>query len=236
MVNTLDIKYTFRFQHKELVFNYSFDKETFALIYPPQKHVEPWVKLGFHKCVHCPLDEGTHPNCPIANILHHIIGQLESQTSYEEVSVEVDTPNRKIISKSKTKMQGAIASLLGLLIPSSGCPHTKFFRPMARFHLPFSDGHETVYRVFSMFLLDQYFKKKSKMIDIDFNKLNEAYKNISIVDKHICKRLREVTDKDASLNALNILYTTSSTIRLAKRREFIELQKLFKASSVSQLP
>src|SRR5690606_40128032 len=58
---------------------------------------------------------------------------------------------------STLSAQQALASLMGLVMASSGFPKTAVFRPMARFHLPFSSESETAYRVAAMYLVAQHF-------------------------------------------------------------------------------
>jgi hypothetical protein len=42
-------------------------------------------------------------------------------------------------------------------VATSGCRYTAYFKPMARFHLPFANEEETAYRAISMYLLSQRF-------------------------------------------------------------------------------
>jgi hypothetical protein len=46
---------------------------------------------------------------------------------------------------------------MGLLIAGSSCPYTHFFKPMARFHLPFANKDETLWRAAATYLLARYF-------------------------------------------------------------------------------
>ncbi len=229
-MKTTKIKYTFRLPDNDIIFDYTFDKENFSLIKSGEICTKEWVKLDFHKCNHCPLDPEEHKVCPLANAIDDIIQKLDSNHSYEHIFVEVDTANRRI--SKMTTMQIAIRSILGLIFPTSGCPHTSFFRPMARFHLPFSDSHETVYRALSMFLLGQFFKNKelkNEEIKLNFSELERIYNNITIVDEYICKRLKAICKKDASINAVAILHSLSITMEFAMKREFQKLKPLFSA-------
>lgn len=56
-------------------------------------------------------------------------------------------------------MQIGLYSLLGLVMATSGCPHLDFLRPLALHPLPFSSIHETVFRVSSSYLTEQYFRE-----------------------------------------------------------------------------
>ena len=85
----------------------------------------------------------------------------------------------------------------------SGCPILAKLKPMARFHLPFADVDETSYRVFSMYILAQYFlAKRGKPADWTMAKLADTYRQIAKVNRAFCERLREVVTNDAGLNAV----------------------------------
>ena len=100
------------------------------------------------------------------------------------------TTERKI--SQMTTAQKGISALMGLIIPSSGCPHTTFFRPMARYHLPLANREETIYRATSMYLLAQYFlNKDNKPIDIELKGLVQIYKNMELVNITMAERLRQ---------------------------------------------
>lgn len=52
-----------------------------------------------------------------------------------------------------TLLQQGLASLLGIVMTTSGCPVLEPLKPMVRFHLPFATLTETVYRMVSMCLV-----------------------------------------------------------------------------------
>lgn len=131
---------------------------TLEMTNPPAKARPFWTELGFKQCSHCPLNPSRESHCPLALHLAELIERCSALISYEGVHVTVTTPQRTIVKK--TTAQRAIGSLMGLIMASSGCPHTRFFRPMARFHLPFADEQETIYRSASSYLLAQYLRKQ----------------------------------------------------------------------------
>jgi hypothetical protein len=134
-------------------------------------------------------------------------------------------------------MQRALSSLLGLIIPTSGCPHTEYFRPMCRYHLPFADSEETFYRATTMFLLAQYFiHKKSGCIPTDFSRLETIYKNIHIVNTQICKRLREFCENDSPLNAITILDMLTVSLHSALKHDLDKFEFYFSAFSKGIVP
>tara|TARA_B100000700_G_C14524229_1_gene614495 strand:- start:271 stop:585 length:315 start_codon:yes stop_codon:yes gene_type:complete len=102
------------------------------------------------------LSEETTPHCPLSTSISSAVRRFEDILSYEEIEVEVVT-ERRAIRKSLTAQQG-LSALLGLIMATSGFPHTAYFKPMARFHLPFATEDETVDRAASLYLLSQYFR------------------------------------------------------------------------------
>jgi len=133
-----------------------------------------------------------------------VVSRFEYLVSYDNIELTVITQERTI--SQFTTAQRAISSLMGLISATSGCPHTVFFRPMARYHLPLASEDETIYRATSMYLLAQYFKKKEGLDpDIEFNGLKEFYKKIEIVNQTMAKRLKAASDTDSTVNAIIIL-------------------------------
>lgn len=141
--------------------------------------------------------------------------------------VEVDTPMRSIVSKST--FQAGLASLLGLVCATSGCARTKFLRPLARFHLPFANEQETVFRALSASLLMQYVEnaKSGTNKPITFDQLNDNYANLSIVNSHLAKRINDGVERDAALNAVVILDSLAMITPENTDGSFIDLEDVF---------
>ena len=225
MNTAIQIKYTFKLPNKDVSFDYSFNQDDFSLFKSNRNNNKEWAELDYYKCSHCPLDMKTHPICPLADVLDDIVTKLDEH-SYDTVLVKVDMENRTVTSK--TTMQKALGSMMGLIIPACGCPYTLFFRPMARFHLPFSNSLETIYRTSSMFLLAQYFRNKDKKVmPISLKDLEEVCDNIHIVDTQICKRLSQACEKDSSRNAVVILDSFSFSVKMALKKDLSKIESLF---------
>lgn len=167
-----------------------------------------WSLLDFCKCGHCPFSSDTVMHCPLVVRLVDVINRLGSLVSYDAMLVEVESPERSI--SVRTSAQRGVCSMLGLIIPTSGCPYADYFRPMARFHLPFATPEETFYRAASMYMLSQYFTcSEGETVDLAMEGLKKIYRNMEIVNLQLVERLREasrVTSKaDSSVNAVVIL-------------------------------
>lgn len=187
-----------------------------------------WTRLGFHRCGHCPLEEAATPHCPLAQALAGPVTRLSDVLSYDEVAVEVITPERRILSH--TSAQTGISAMMGLLIATSGCPHMAFFQPMARFHLPFATEEETLYRAASMYLLGQYFRRQAgQPAELGFDGLLELYRNVEAVNRAMANRLRAASQQDGTVNALVLLDMYAKSLPFAVEDALQELKPLYSA-------
>ena len=184
----------------------NFDDETFRLQLPKDAPRPDWAKLNFQKCSNCNID-GNPVYCPAALSMANFLPAFADAFSYTKAIVEVETANRIVVSK--TSLQTAVASLIGLTLATSGCPRTAFLRPMARSHLPFADQRETVFRSLGAWLLAEYIRAhgKGEKVTLSFDGLKDAYTQVSIVNATLAERLRSVVKHDAALNAIIILDT-----------------------------
>lgn len=208
------------------VYDLELDGQNLELVGNIPESLPSWTDLDFHECPHCPLPIDTHPHCPLAVRLVSIVEPFDRLLSYDKIHVDVITEERSI-SQDTTAEQG-IGSLMGLVIATCGCPHTAFFKPMARFHLPLASEDETIYRAASMYLLAQYFlKKEGHDADLELKGLMKIYDNIQVVNSSIAKRLRAATEKDSSLNAIVLLDMYAKTLSYAIEESLEEVRYLF---------
>ncbi len=226
-MDTITIRYSFKFGKNELeVFDLQLDTVNFELQGNTPEALPDWTKLDFHRCPNCPLDVKTHPRCPLAVNLVNIVRQFDSFLSYNETLVVVTTKER-IISQMTT-VQRAVGSMMGLIIAASGCPHTAYFRPMARFHLPLANDEETMYRAASMYMLAQYFlKNKGKEVDFDLAGLKSIYRNIQLINYTMAERLRAASKSDSVLNAIVDLDVYAQTLTIVIEDSLEELLSIF---------
>ena len=210
----------------EEVFDLQIDAKNLELQDNIPKVLPEWAKLDFYQCSNCPLDVREHPYCPMAANLVNIVNRFDSLLSYNEIHLVVTTKERTI--SQLTTIQRAVGSLMGLVIATCGCPHSVFFKPMARFHLPLANNQETIYRAASMYLLAQYFlRKKGKPVDWNLRGLEEIYTNIQVVNFTIAERLRAATKTDSVLNALVELDIYAQTLSLVIEDSLEEIRFLF---------
>lgn len=155
-----------------------------------------------------------------------IVKRFDHILSYDEISMEVIMDERCI--SRRTTAQRGLSSLMGIVIASSGCPHTVFFKPMVRFHLPLASEEETLYRATSMYLLAQYFlQKEGKKADFELHGLEQIYNNIHLLNTAIAERLRAASKTDSSVNAIIMLDMYAKAMPYAIEESLEEIRYLF---------
>jgi hypothetical protein len=227
-MQTISVRYCFASEMGgEEVFDLVIDAHDLRLLADIPETLPVWTELGFHKCPHCPLKTPEHLSCPLAAHLVDVVRRFEDLVSYNIIKLTVITQERTVFQE--TTAQRAISSLMGLISATSGCPHTVFLRPMARFHLPLASEDETIYRATSMYLLAQYFKKKQGHYpDIEFKGLKELYKKIEIVNQNIAKRLKAASDTDSTVNAIIFLDVYAKAVPFVIQDSLEGIRYLFK--------
>lgn len=225
----IKIRYSFKLDHgRTEVFEVHLDPETLESLSVPTGDLPSWTDLAFHQCPHCPYTPDTHPHCPVAVCLVQVIGGFQNVVSHNEIELEVLTNERRV--SQKTTAQKGISSLLGLLFATSGCPHTDYFKPMARFHLPLSSEDETYYRATGMYLLAQYLLyKEGKEADLDLMGLKKIYQDLHTLNTRIAERIRSATRADSSVNAVVLLDMISNLMPFVLDENLHKIRHLFKA-------
>lgn len=198
------ISYHFKFKDgQEAHFDLPLVVKT-PLLKPEGFEFPPWTALEVRKCPHCPFTLADHKFCPVAANLSAVMDDFRDFTSYDRVEVEVHARER--MYAKEVALQDSLYGFLGLIMALSDCPHMKFLRPMAMFHLPFSSVEETLIRVTSFYLLGQYFIfKRGGQPDFDFRNLDSLYNNVRILNNHLLKRIRTISRTDAHTNSIVIL-------------------------------
>src|SRR5579859_1076088 len=220
------VTYSFFASHNErLSVSLEFDEKTYRLKLADDAVRPDWTRLDFERCPNCNLpDEQTH--CPAALALAQFLPQFESRVSYEKAVVEVDMPTRTVVSK--TTFQHGMAALIGLVMAASGCPRTRFLRPMARTHLPFATDQETVFRTLAVHLLGQCVAAGSGApMAFSFEHLKQDYQELSKVNSAMSERIRAAITRDAAVNAVIILESFTMIAPENIDYGFEDIQELF---------
>lgn len=223
----IKISYSIRLQGgKKIDFDLQMDDKTQIAVNMTPKNPPGWATLGFHQCGNCTLNLKDHKYCPAALNLVQLIDKCQDLGSFEKVRVEVKTPDRNYIVEAPA--QKVLSSLVGLIMATSGCPHTKVFKPMVRFHLPLATDEEDLYRVSAMFMLAQYFlHKQDREIDVDLEGLSEVYRELQIVNKAMTERLSAADDKETAKSAILRLHLFSHMMPYNIKDSLDKIQYLF---------
>lgn len=185
-----------------------------------------WARLDFEKCQHCPYNSADKKYCPVAKNLAQATAAFREERSFKKVMAFVKGEER--VYGKKTDLQTALFSLFGLIMASSSCSHLQMFKPMARFHLPFSSVEETSVRAIGMYLIAQYLESlKNPEHKIGLDDLIAKYKNISLVNQGIIKRIRAVKGADANQNAVLALDGFASILPVEISTGLAELKNIF---------
>lgn len=202
MRDTFTITYEFTLPDKgKEQFELVFDATTIELINAQDTKPPYWTKLTCEQCPHCPLTEDKHPYCPVALNLVPAIAHFDQLMSFDKITVKVISPERNVVQN--TSAQEGLSSLMGLLIAGSSCPHTHFFKPMARFHLPFASKDETLWRATATYLLSCYFnEQRLSLNNMKLGGLVTIYNDVARLNDAMVQRLRAASSKDSAVNAL----------------------------------
>ena len=218
------VKYSYKFIFPDgtsKAFDIVLNGHTMELIAEKPSVNPPWTKLSCCKCVSCPLDEKKHKYCPAAMSMAHLVDFYKDMPASQHARVIVESPDRTYTKN--VSLQEGLSSLVGIYMVTGGCPVLSILKSMVRFHLPFAAMEETAYRVFSMYMLAQYFlAKKGFTPDWKMEKLPKIYRDISGVNSGFCERLRSVVASDSSVNAVIILDALGSFIELSIKRNAMQ--------------
>jgi hypothetical protein len=202
------------------------DAATLITLDAPPAELPSWTILRTNQCPNCPLDPFVASHCPAAVNMVRLVDRFDQLLSYDKTMVSVTTEERKVFSH--TTVQRGICSLMGLLMASSRCPRTDFFKPMARFHLPFASTQETIWRATSTYLMAQYFRYGDGCTpDMTFTGLSAIYGEIQTVNKAFARRLRGACRQDSMVNAIILLDMFAKSMPTAIEASLTEIRELF---------
>jgi hypothetical protein len=226
-MSKLTIRYRFTFpDSSERTFSLEMDRDTAVLTPSDRTDLPAWTALEFNKCAGCPFEASQVSHCPAAVHLSTVLDGFQDLISYDTVRVNVESEERTVTATLSA--QQALASLMGLVMASSGCPRTAVFRPMARFHLPFSSESETAYRVAAMYLVAQHFALRDGVTpDLALENLERVYRGVHSVNRGMAQRLRAASRQDAIVNAIVLLDVYSSLVPAAIHDILDEIRPAF---------
>lgn len=219
------IEYTFTMEDGK-VLNYHVDYDRAREKIQDRHKYPQWTELGFHQCPNCPLSREEYSHCPVALDAQEIVMGFNEILSCKITDIHVKTPEREYFKR--TDAQTGLRALIGFVMASSACPVLSSMRGMAFFHLPFASLEETVFRVVSSYLLNQYYAyKRGEEPDLELEGLKEHFKEMQLLNYNFLERIRAGCEADSNLNVLATLFTISSMLSLSLERHLTELEPLF---------
>jgi hypothetical protein len=229
MTDNFTITYAYRFEDGGTIkFDLLLDKATLALTVERRRDLPEWTLLGYAKCRICPLDDRSHPHCPVAANLSGIVDKFNKFVSHDKVNVACIVEERTY-TKSTTVQMG-LSPLLGIIMTTSGCPILEQLKPMVRFHLPFASLEETIFRMVSMHLVAQYLRKQSgKSVDWSLDGLTRIYGQVGQVNNDFAERLLGAAQNDVNVNALVNLDAFAKMVPLAADQMLRKMTPYFSA-------
>ena len=228
MNTSREISYFFKFSDdSSLEFHLNFDEHNNLIVKEPLE-IKEWTKLDNFKCSNCPLNSDEFTQCPVAKNLDDVVEKTKNKISYEKVSVQVVTPERTYYKETDT--QEGLFSLFGLIMASSGCSHLGWFKPLARFHLPFSDTDETMFRILSLHLVSEYLRSENKDFNCSIDGIKTKYQRVEVVNLDFTNRIKSYGKGkgDADLNAITALDLFAKLFEIEESANFMDLTSYFK--------
>lgn len=222
------IEYLFKFEDGNTL-DFTVDTNAAKNMKDPSEYPD-WVQLGCEQCSNCPLNVEDSPLCPVAFELHEVVEKTAQKLSYESAQVVVKTPERNYFKD--TDLQSGLFSLLGLIMANCECPHFSFLKPLAKFHLPFSNIQETLFRTASTHLLKKYFEnKKDSSTEIHLQDLKTNYDQLDLVNRAVLERIKIISKGDANKNAIVALNIFAQMFSAEFDNEFEMLEEIFNSDS-----
>ncbi|MBL9187318.1 MAG: hypothetical protein JNK23_07570 [Opitutaceae bacterium] len=220
------ITYAFAFQDGVTRrYELNFDDQHRLLPRASSSPASAWTALGFQQCTNCPLKAADSPLCPVAQNIDHIVEDTKDTVSYTRAVVTVHTPERTYSAECAT--QDGLRSLFGLIMACSGCPHLDWLRPLARFHLPFADPDETLFRVLGLQLVGSFLADSNSTFADSIAQTDRRYEEVKTLNQCFIKRIRIHCRADADKNALAALDLFAQFFTLDRDDNFEMLRTIF---------
>ena len=220
---------TYRFVFSDMterIIALNINSETLTLVEDTSIEKPEWTKSEFFDCKTVSCGQIENGYCPIALILNRFVKLFSNLPSYEKVTTYVES-NRRIYSK-ETSLQEGFGSLLGIMMPTSGCPTLGKLKPLAKFHLPFASIEETEFRVFSMYLLAQYVRmQKGLEPDWEMKSLKKLYDDIQTINRTVARKIADLEKMDASINSVIVLNNFADSVTFSLEENLLHFEKLF---------
>lgn len=227
--NVLKYTYTFVFNDgTEKKFEILLDRDTLNIVKTKKDNLPSWARRDQFSCPNEICNTTNDEYCPIAINLENIIEFFRDINSYETVKIYAEVDERTYFKE--TSVQKGVSSLMGIIMPTSGCAVLAKLKPLTRFHLPFASIEETEFRVIAMYLFVQYMiMQRGGTPDWEMKKLKKIYEDILKVNRTLSQKIANLENKDASINAIVALDNFAQFISSSlEYNDLSDFEKIFK--------
>jgi hypothetical protein len=181
-----------------------------------------WTQLEHHQCPNCPLAQSGARYCPAALDIEHIVDTFSQVESHAQVDVDVQIGDRRHVTR--TDVQTALQSLLGLSLATSACPVLSQMKGPGRLHMPFATVEETLFRMVGAYFVGQYLKsQQGGAADFTLSSLGRMYEQVQTVNRHLKRRLDTAVSRDANVNAVVSLMSVAMLVSFSLNQQLSEL-------------
>lgn len=226
------VRYAFDFDGEQMSFDIGTSSDAAVTPEDMAKGDFPdWTRLEHQQCPCCPLKSTTHSHCPAAVRMHEVLETFKDFDSVDRVRLTVETERRTYVQNCD--LQSGLNSMLGLMMPTSGCPVVGKLRGMATFHMPFCSFGETLYRSVGAYLTQQYFAmQEGEEPDWELKGLKRFYKELEELNQAFSERIRSIEQSDAISNAMVMFFAASIVVADALEERLEEYKDYFTGISV----
>lgn len=218
---TIEYRITLDDNHE---FNYRVELER---SYDPAQVIEAprWTRLEHEKCSNCPLNGVLHSYCPAAVDLHRVIEDFRGLPAFKKAQVQVITAEREYYKE--VSLEGALRSLLGVLMATSACPMLCRLKPMAQQHLPFASNQEFILRTVSLYLMRQYYNmREGRHADWELKGLIRHYQQLQLVNQAFWQRIHDTCEGDSNLKAFLSFFSMASSVSYSLEAQLSKIRPL----------
>jgi len=169
-----------------------------------------WIKLDFHKCPGCSLNDRLCISCPVAEVLAQYARDLADHLSYERVKVRITEDNRREMILQDIALQTVVGELVRWAVFQSGCPIGRKIKP-AMTRLPPFPSNDQILQAIAIFFALQNPDDSGEMREEQITFMNSLHELFGCLSK----RLENVGLGDACLNGVVIVDSLSMLFSLS---------------------
>jgi hypothetical protein len=181
----------------------------------------------------CRACERHYGRCKAETAIVDVAERFDDLHSTDRITTEVTIEGRTVSLESPAPR--ALASLMGLLMASSGCPRLIPFRAMALFHQPFATAEENVVRAAGFWLI-RCWTQGTTTDESPFTALQEVWDSLEDVNRHVGEKLLARTSSDAASNGIAFLDVLAKMGTLGLDSALDMLRPVLTAQAHASLP